>query len=64
MQNANVRPEASAEPIVYVVDDDEEMREALLDLFLIKTSAHLHSPAVLSFSRRPTLRQQVALSST
>jgi len=36
MQNANVRPEASAEPIVYVVDDDEEMREALLDLFLIK----------------------------
>ncbi|MFC5757933.1 response regulator transcription factor [Rhizobium sp. GCM10022189] len=35
MQNANARPDTSAEPIVYVVDDDVEMREALLDLFLI-----------------------------
>ncbi|MBW9113882.1 response regulator transcription factor [Rhizobium cauense] len=35
MPNADVKPEAIAEPIVYVVDDDEAMREALLDLFLV-----------------------------
>jgi FixJ family two-component response regulator len=35
MQNAKVKSEASVEPIVYVVDDDEEMREALIDLFMI-----------------------------
>jgi FixJ family two-component response regulator len=32
----NATPESEAiEPIVYVVDDDEDMRDALLDLFLI-----------------------------
>lgn len=35
MQIANGKPGVPAEPIVYVVDDDEEMREALLDLFLV-----------------------------
>jgi FixJ family two-component response regulator len=35
MQNANVKTEASGEPIVYVVDDDENMRDALLDLFMV-----------------------------
>ncbi|MGO4355179.1 response regulator transcription factor [Rhizobium sp. RAF36] len=35
MQNVQVKAESSAEPIVYVVDDDEEMRGALLDLFMV-----------------------------
>lgn len=35
MQNASVKAEATAEPIVYVVDDDENMRDALLDLFMV-----------------------------
>ena len=34
MQSAQAGIEMSAEPIVYVVDDDLEMREALLDLFI------------------------------
>ncbi|MBO9198185.1 response regulator transcription factor [Rhizobium sp. 16-449-1b] len=35
MHNVQVKAEAFAEPIVYVVDDDEEMRGALLDLFMV-----------------------------
>lgn len=35
MQSAQAGIEMSAEPIVYVVDDDLEMREALLDLFMV-----------------------------
>ncbi|MDX0970683.1 response regulator [Sinorhizobium medicae] len=35
MHNLQVKTEAFAEPIVYVVDDDEEMRGALLDLFMV-----------------------------
>jgi FixJ family two-component response regulator len=44
MQNAKVKSKASVEPIVYIVDDDEEMREALIDLFMIsKMSAFAFS---------------------
>ncbi|WP_115053823.1 response regulator transcription factor [Phyllobacterium ifriqiyense] len=35
MQNAQVKVETLVEPIIYVVDDDEEMRSALLDLFMV-----------------------------
>lgn len=35
MQDVQLNAEISAEPIVYVVDDDEEMRGALLDLFMV-----------------------------
>ncbi|NVD43291.1 response regulator transcription factor [Ensifer sp. HO-A22] len=35
MQHAQTKTEEPAEPIVYVVDDDEAMREALLDLFMV-----------------------------
>lgn len=35
MQHAQTKTEQPAEPIVYVVDDDEAMREALLDLFMV-----------------------------
>ncbi|CAH0340867.1 response regulator [Rhizobium sp. CECT 9324] len=35
MQSSENHLERTVEPIVYVVDDDEEMREALLDLFLL-----------------------------
>lgn len=31
----HVQAEPSTDPIVYVVDDDEELRESLLDLFLV-----------------------------
>ncbi|RCW81926.1 response regulator transcription factor [Phyllobacterium bourgognense] len=34
-QNTQVKVETSVEPIIYVVDDDEEMRCALLDLFMV-----------------------------
>ncbi|MDI7861597.1 response regulator [Rhizobiaceae bacterium n13] len=35
MQNVHANVENAAEPIVYVVDDDAEMRGALLDLFMV-----------------------------
>ncbi len=35
MHDSQVKPEISADPIVYVVDDDEELRDSLLDLFLV-----------------------------
>ncbi|WP_429133420.1 response regulator transcription factor [Ensifer sp. 4252] len=35
MQHAQAKAEDCGEPIVYVVDDDEAMREALLDLFMV-----------------------------
>lgn len=35
MHNVQAKAEAPVEPIVYVVDDDEEMRGALLDLFMV-----------------------------
>ncbi|WP_438754906.1 response regulator transcription factor [Pararhizobium sp. O133] len=35
MQHVPVNAEMAADPIIYVVDDDEELREALLDLFLV-----------------------------
>lgn len=50
MQNAPVRAEGSAEPVVYVVDDDAEMRGALLDLFLVtnkRASAFSSGPEFL-----------------
>lgn len=35
MQHVQPQTDSSIEPIVYVVDDDEEIREALLDLFMV-----------------------------
>lgn len=35
MQSAQAMPDPSADPIIYVVDDDENLRESLLDLFLL-----------------------------
>jgi FixJ family two-component response regulator len=35
MQNAQVKTDRSADPIVYVIDDDAEMRSALVDLFTV-----------------------------
>lgn len=35
MQHVPVNAEMATDPIIYVVDDDEELREALLDLFLV-----------------------------
>lgn len=35
MHNVQAKAESPVEPIVYVVDDDEEMRGALLDLFMV-----------------------------
>ncbi|KQY22516.1 response regulator transcription factor [Rhizobium sp. Root482] len=35
MQHAQIKADDAVEPIVYVVDDDEEMRESLLDLFMV-----------------------------
>ena len=35
MQNVETTAGEAAEPIVYVVDDDEAMRETLLDLMMI-----------------------------
>ncbi|MDL2398977.1 response regulator transcription factor [Rhizobium mayense] len=35
MQHAQTKADTSVEPIVYVVDDDEKMRESLLDLFMV-----------------------------
>jgi FixJ family two-component response regulator len=35
MRNVEPKADSTVEPIVYVVDDDEDMREALLDLFMV-----------------------------
>ncbi|AYG61635.1 response regulator [Rhizobium jaguaris] len=50
MQHAQPKADTSAEPIVYVVDDDEEMRETLLDLFMVtkkRASAFPNGPEFL-----------------
>lgn len=53
MQNAQVKTDKSAEPIVYVVDDDAEMRSALLDLFTVtnkRASAFPNGPEFLKWA--------------
>jgi FixJ family two-component response regulator len=53
MQNVQSSAELSAEPIVYVVDDDEDMRESLLDLFLVtkkRASAFSNGPEFLEMA--------------
>lgn len=35
MQHVHVKTDKSAEPVVYVIDDDAEMRSALVDLFTV-----------------------------
>jgi len=49
MQNAQVKTDRSAEPIVYVVDDDVEMRSALLDLFTVTNKRASAFPNGLEF---------------
>ncbi len=49
MQNAQVKTDRSAEPIVYVVDDDAEMRSALLDLFTVTNKRASAFPNGLEF---------------
>ena len=49
MQNAQVKTDKSAEPIVYVVDDDAEMRSALLDLFTVTNKRASAFPNGLEF---------------
>lgn len=51
MLNVHAKAEEPPEPIVYVVDDDAEMRGALLDLFMVtnkKASAFSDGPDFLS----------------
>lgn len=53
MQNAQVRTDRSAEPIVYVIDDDAEMRSALVDLFTVtnkRASAFSSGPEFLKWA--------------
>jgi FixJ family two-component response regulator len=50
MQHALPKADVSAEPIIYVVDDDEDMRESLLDLFMVtkkRASAFANGPEFL-----------------
>lgn len=50
MQNVQAKAKDAAEPIVYVVDDDAAVREALLDLFLVankRASAFPNGPEFL-----------------
>lgn len=49
MQNVQVKTDRSAEPIVYVVDDDAEMRSALLDLFTVTNKRASAFPNGLEF---------------
>ncbi|MEK1930180.1 MAG: response regulator [Pararhizobium sp.] len=35
MENIESKPDLMSEPIVYVIDDDKDMRDALLDLFMV-----------------------------
>lgn len=49
MQNAQVKTDRCAEPIVYVVDDDVEMRSALLDLFTVTNKRASAFPNGLEF---------------
>lgn len=49
MQNVQVKTDKSAEPIVYVVDDDAEMRSALLDLFTVTNKRASAFPNGLEF---------------
>jgi FixJ family two-component response regulator len=53
MQNAQVKTDRSAEPIVYVIDDDAEMRSALVDLFTVtnkRASAFSSGPEFLKWA--------------
>ncbi|TCR98198.1 MULTISPECIES: response regulator [unclassified Rhizobium] len=49
MQNAQVKTDKSAEPIIYVIDDDAEMRSALLDLFTVTNKRASAFPSGLEF---------------
>ena len=49
MQNAQVKMDKSAEPIIYVIDDDAEMRSALLDLFTVTNKRASAFPSGLEF---------------
>ncbi|MBB4272882.1 response regulator transcription factor [Rhizobium mongolense] len=51
MENIESKPELMSEPIVYVIDDDKDMRDALLDLFMVtnrRASAYSSGPEFLS----------------
>lgn len=50
MENLATKADLSAEPIVHVIDDDKEIRESLLDLFMItnrRASAYSTGPDFL-----------------
>ncbi|MBB3445805.1 response regulator [Rhizobium sp. BK379] len=49
MQNAQVKTDKSAEPVVYVIDDDAEMRSALVDLFTVTNKRTSAFPNGLEF---------------
>ncbi|EJJ25291.1 response regulator transcription factor [Rhizobium sp. CF142] len=49
MQNAQVKTDKSAEPVVYVIDDDAEMRSALVDLFTVTNKRASAFPNGLEF---------------
>jgi FixJ family two-component response regulator len=49
MQNAQVKTDKGAEPIIYVIDDDAEMRSALLDLFTVTNKRASAFPSGLEF---------------
>jgi len=49
MQHVQPQTDSSIEPIVYVVDDDEEIREALLDLFMVTKKRARPSRAARNF---------------
>ncbi len=49
MQNAQEKTDKSAEPVVYVIDDDAEMRSALVDLFTVTNKRTSAFPNGLEF---------------
>ncbi|MGM4913483.1 response regulator transcription factor [Rhizobium sp. 768_B6_N1_8] len=49
MQNAQVKTDKSAEPVVYVIDDDAEIRSALVDLFTVTNKRASAFPNGLEF---------------
>ncbi|MEK1896074.1 MAG: response regulator [Rhizobium sp.] len=51
MEKLDTKQDLSAEPIVYVIDDDKHMRDALLDLFMVtnrRASAYSSGPEFMS----------------
>jgi FixJ family two-component response regulator len=55
MDNLEVKSDLAAEPIVYVIDDDKDMRDALLDLFEVtKRRASAYSSGVEFLSTADT----------